>query len=528
MKVKEDSKEMKQGGQSKKSPFNITADLVLTPREQELKETENIAGSMEEVKRTLEEQVGLGVSFDAVLREMTFGGVKCGLFYFNGFAKDEVLTLVIDRLTYISRQELQHEVIETLFARYIPHIQVEKVDNMKDALDKAMAGGSVLFIEGQKSCIVIDAKQFPQRGPEEPTLERVVRGSRDGFIETLMTNVTLLRRRLRDPRLKLELQKTGVRTKNDVCIAYINDIADMSLVKDVKKKLENINYEGFPMADKQIEEALVGKGWNPYPVVRYSERPDVVATHLLEGHVAIFVDTSPSAMILPTTLFHHVQHAEENRQTPFLGTYMRWVRYLGIFASIFLLPLWFLYVYDPALKPTFLDVIGPQKDARLPILLQFFLVEVGIDLLRLAAIHTPTPLATALGLIAAVLVGQVAVEAGLFINEVIIYMAVAGIGTFATPSYELGLANRVVRLFLLALVGLFKVPGLVAGTTFVLLMLAVQRSYNSPYLWPFIPFNARGMLDVIIRRPVLTQKYRPTITKPYDRTRMGEGGKENE
>ena len=181
----------------------------------------------------------------------------------------------------------------------------------------------------------------------------------------------------------------------------------------------------------------------------------------MEGNIAVFVDTTPSVMILPTTYFDLLQHAEENRQTPFIGTYLRWVRFFGIVASLFLLPLWFLFTLKPELKPPALDFIGVQKPGRLPMVAQFLFAEIGVDLLRMAAIHTPTPLATAMSLIAAILIGDIAVKTGLFVNEVVLYMAVAAIGMFATPSYELGLANRIVRLVLIIAVASFKVEGFV-------------------------------------------------------------------
>jgi len=348
-----------------------------------------------------------------------------------------------------------------------------------------------------------------------------VRGSRDGFTEVLQTNVTLLRRRIRDPNLCLEISKIGLRSQTEVCLAYIRDIADDALVKSIKDKLAGVNrhIDGLTLADKQLEELLIGKGWNPYPMVRYSERPDVVATHLLEGHAVLFVDTSPSVMILPTTFFHLLQHAEEYRQTPFIGSYVRWVRYVGVLASIFLLPLWFLLVIEPELKPDGLDFLGPEKKAHLPLLVQFFLAEVGIDLMRLAAVHTPTPLATAMGLVAAILIGDVAVKTGFFVNEVIMYIAVAAVGMFATPNYELSMANRITRLLLLALTALFKVSGFVAGTTLVLLVLVMQRSYNTPYMWPFIPFNAKALGTMLVRRPFGAVVRRPSINKPKDSVR---------
>ncbi|GIP52051.1 spore germination protein [Paenibacillus vini] len=481
---------------------------------------DKISRSLTTTKKTLEEVVGLGQGFDVVFREMTFGGKRTGLFFINGFAKDTIMQEIIKRLTYLTPENLTTGALRSFFDLYIPHIQVEKTEHLSSAVNNVLIGMSVLFIEGEQSAIVMDTRSYPVRSPEEPSLERVVRGARDGFTETLLTNVTLVRRRLRDPGIKFEAMKVGRRSQTDVCIAYIDDIADKVLVDAVREKLKGVEMDGIPLADKQLEEAIVKKGWNPYPLVRYSERPDVVASHLMEGRVVIFVDTSPSVMILPTTFFDLCQHAEENRQTPFMGTYLRWVRFFGIFASLFLLPIWMLMVIHPELKPAMLDFIGPQKMAKIPIIAQFLLVEFGVDLMRMAAVHTPTPLASAMGLIAAILIGDIAVKTGLFVNEVVLYMAVAAIGMFATPSYELGLANRVVRLIMLVLVAIFGVPGLVGGVTAFIIFLSTQRSFNSSYLWPFIPFNAKAMAGILIRVPVLTSKQRPSFTKTRDNTRM--------
>lgn len=482
--------------------------------------TDAISESIETTKKTLQEVIALNESYDIEFREMTFGGVKTGLFYLNGFAKDDIMQEVLKRLTYLVPEDLDSGVFYSFFSLYIPHIQVKTTDKLSEAVKDVLIGMSVFFIEGERTAIVMDTRSYPNRSPEEPSLERVVRGSRDGFTESLNTNVSLVRRRLRDPGLKFEVIKVGRRTQTDVSISYIDDIVDKVQVDAVRKKIESIDIDGIPLADKQLEEAILKKGWNPYPLVRYSERPDVVASHLLEGRVVIFVDTSPSVIILPTTFFDLCQHAEENRQTAFMGTYLRWVRFAGIFASLFLLPLWLLVVVHPEFKPVALNFIGPQDTAKIPLIAQFLIVEFGVDLMRMAAVHTPTPLASAMGLIAAILIGDIAVKTGLFVNEVVLYMAVAAIGMFATPSYELGLANRATRLFLLVAVAIFGAPGLIVGTTAFVLYLTMQRSYNSSYLWPFIPFNAKAMAAIIFRVPVITSKLRPSFNKTRDNTRM--------
>lgn len=483
---------------------------------------DDISPRMNDNKYTLKQIIGLGESFDVNLREMVMGGKQIGLLMLTGFAKDEILLEVLKRLTYLSPDQVSGHALKSYFDCYVPHIQVERVEKMSQVISKVLMGMSAMFVEGDRSALVMDTRNYPVRSPEEPSLERVVRGSRDGFTETLLTNVTLVRRRIRDPGLKFELMQVGRRTQTDVCVVYIDDIVDKVQVDSVREKIKRLDIEGIPAADKQLEEAIINKGWNPFPLVRYSERPDVTASHLLEGRVVIFVDTSPSVMILPTTFFDLCEHAEENRQTAFMGTYLRWVRFAGILISLFLLPLWLLMVIEPSLKPPGLEFIGPQQNAKLPLILQFLLIELGVDLLRMAAVHTPTPLASAMGLIAAILIGDIAVKTGYFVNEVVLYMAIAAIGMFATPSYELGLANRLVRLVLLAAVAIFKVPGLVVGTTLLILALTLRRSYNSSYLWPFIPFNAKAFGNFLFRFPLLESKKRPSFNKARDNTKMSE------
>jgi len=491
------------------------------PKQSESEGEDPIARSVNETRERLKSLMGYEESFDVLFREMIYGGKKVGILFLNGFTNDAILTEIIVRLTYLEDEEVEPNALIRIFKEYMPHSQVNTVQKMSEVVDMVLAGNTAFFIDGADTALVVDIKAFPQRGPEEPSTEKVVRGAKDGFIETLVTNIALVRRRIRDPQLRMEMMSVSTRTKSDVCMAYIKDLANPQLVEMVRRKIKGLKVDGIPLADKQLEEGIVGKGWNPFPLARYTERPDVAASHLLDGHILIMVDTSPSVMILPTTFFDHLQHAEEFRQSPFVGTYLRWVRFIGIFASLFLLPLWFLFVQSPDLLPEGLSFIGPQKTGNLPIVVQFILAEVGVDLMRMAAVHTPTPIATAMGLVAAVLIGDIAVQTGLFINEVILYMAIAALGMFATPSYELGLANRMVRLGLLVAVALFQVPGFVVGTTLIVLCLMVmQKSFGVPYFWPFIPFNGPGLLMTLFRRPFLASKVRPSITKPQQYRRM--------
>jgi stage V sporulation protein AF len=479
-----------------------------------------LSKSLSENKETMVELMGIGTTFDIVYREVVYGNKEMGMVYVNGFAKDETLIPIMNRLSLLEREQLVPSTLKHMFETFIPHIQVEKADNFKDIVAKVLSGSTIFFIDKENEALVVDAKSYPARSPAEPEVETVVRGSRDGFIETILANTALTRRRIRDQRLRIEMLKVGKRSQTDIAVAYLKDVADPSLLESIKDKIAAVDVDGLPMADKQVEELILKKGWNPYPLVRYTERPDIAAAHILEGHILVFVDTSPSAMILPTTFFHHLQHAEEYRQTPAVGIYLRWVRYFGVFASIGLLPLWMLFAMNPEMLPENLKFIGPSEKGTLPIFLQFLFAEIGIDLMRMAAIHTPTPLATAMGLVAAVLIGDIAVKVGLFIPEVILYLAIASVGSFATPSYELSLANRLARLVLLASTFLLGVPGFVGAMTIWVILLATTQSYKSPYLWPFIPFNGTALLNLIFRRPMYQMTIRPSITQPQQKRRQ--------
>ncbi|NMO96922.1 spore germination protein [Paenibacillus lemnae] len=482
---------------------------------------DEIPTNMKDLKKTLDEVMGLNLSFDIILREMVIGGKETGILFVNGLINADVTTLILNRLTLLSPEDLENHALNAIKNQYIPYVQVSETNKLSVAINESLTGQSAIFVEGEGRAIILDTRTYPSRSPDEPQIERVVRGSRDGFTETLLTNINLVRRRVRDPGLHCEIIKVGRRTQTDVGLVFIDDIVDRVQVEAIRDKIQKLDLEGLPLADKQLEEAIVNRGWHPYPLVRYSERPDVVASHLLEGRVVVMVDTSPSVMIMPTTFFDLCQHAEENRQTPFMGTYLRWIRFGGIFASMFLLPLWMLLVVHPELKPPLLEILGPQENAKLPIIMQFLIIEFGVDLMRLAAVHTPTPLSSAMGLIAAILIGDIAVKTGFFVNEVVLYMAVAAIGMFATPSYELGLANRAFRLVLLIAVALFGVKGFVIGTTLLILLLATHRSYNSSYLWPFIPFSAKSMGEVLLRKPLLYSRKRPSLNKTRDNSKMG-------
>ncbi len=484
------------------------------------KPKERIPARFDDFKKKLQDTIGLEKSFDVQLREMPFGESRIAFLFLSVFMKDDTMTEVLKQLSRLDPSSVTHEQMESCLNQFVPAMQIRKSDSFSEMIDEVMIGNSALYIDGRPAVLLIDAKKYPARSPSLPETEKVVRGSKDGFTETLLMNVGLVRRRLRDQMARFEIMRVGLRSHTDVCIGYIEDVTNPKLLESVRDKIKKVKVDGIPLADKQLEEMTVKRGWSPFPLVRYTERPDVVAAQMLDGSVVVLTDTSPSAMLLPTTYFDLVQHAEENRQNPFMGTYLRWIRYIGILVSMFLLPLWYLYAQHPSYRPDWLWFVGADKTGELPLILQFVIAEIGVDLLRLASVHTPAPLVTAMTLFSAILIGDIAVQTGLFVNEVILYMAVSAVGMFATPSYELGLANRIVRLGLLLAVFLFQVPGFVVGSTLLFLYLVLERSYNTPYLWPFVPFNGAAMMSIILRRPMPADHKRPSHIRPLQRNKQ--------
>jgi stage V sporulation protein AF len=464
----------------------------------------------------LKEALGVDKSFDVIQLNVEYAEREMALYLVDGFVKDDILHYLMKLLSSLDKEQLEGDTLAKLVKTYIPYVEVETLDDLDKVVDAVLSGPTALLADGVEKAILIDARTYPVRGPEEPDTERVVRGSRDGFVETLVFNTALTRRRIRDRTLRMEYMQVGRRSKTDIVVSYIEDIADPDTVKKIKEALSKIDTDGLPMAEKTIEEFISGRHWNPFPMVRYTERPDTAATHLFEGHVCIMIDGSPSVMITPTTFWHHLQHAEEYRNKPMIGAYLRFVRFLAVWASIFLLPFYYLLAIKPELLPEGLAYIGPNEKGELPLILQFLIIELGLDMLRMAAIHTPSALATALGLVAALMIGQVAVEVGLFINEVVLYLAIAAIGTFSTPSYEMSLANRLVRIFLLLATAAFHEYGFILAVTLLIFMLARINSFGVPYLWPFLPFNLRAFRDVLLRSPIPLKNRRPRFLHPKD------------
>lgn len=467
----------------------------------EIKLTKDI----KENKEILKQSLPIEKSFDIIGRELVIGEIESYLVFIDGFAKDDIMLWILEVLQSLKKEDISKNTISTLIKSKIGYIEVESFSDINQMTTLVLAGAVALIIDGQEEGIIIDAREYPVRGPQEPDLEKVTRGSRDGLVETIIFNTSLIRRRLRDPNLIFEIKSVGKRSRTDVVISYLKDLVDEKLLKEIQDKIDNVDVGALVMAEKTLEELIIKKHWyNPLPQVKFTERPDVVAAHLMEGHIAIIVDTSPSVMILPVTMFHFTQHAEDYYQNIAVGTHIRWIRFLGMICALLLLPLWLLLVNNRQFIPEFLQFLGPKESSIIPIFIQFILLEFGLDLLRISSIHTPNSLTTSLGIIGGLILSEFAVKVGWFVPETVLYMAISAIGTFATPSIEFAMAIRIFRLLLIVLTGLFNLYGFVAGIIVIFVITYRTSSFKNgkKYTWPLIPFQWKPLSHILFRMPI--------------------------
>lgn len=442
-------------------------------------------------------------SFDLVCRNTEIAGRRCALLFVDGMIKDEVMEKMLEYFLKLAPSVWEDVPDMQSFARrIIPYVEVADEDRLEAACTAILSGNLGLFIEGFSACALVDVRTYPVRGVEEPEKDKVLRGSRDGFVETVVFNTALIRRRIRDPKLVMSIQSAGESSHTDIVVCYMEDRADLELVGRIKERISHIQVQGLTMSQESLAEALISTKWhNPFPKTRYTERPDTASAALLEGRIVVLVDNSPSAMILPSGIFDFFREADDYYFPPITGTYLRITRIVIFLLTLFLTPVWLLLVEHPQWIPPWLAFIGVSEPNGVPILAQLLVLEFAVDGLRMASTNTPSIMSNSLGIIGALLLGDFAVQSGWFVPETILYAAFTAIANYAQPSLELGFAFKFARLGLLILTGCFGLWGFLGGTVLFLIILCSTRTLSGKsYLYPLIPFNARDFKRVFVRR----------------------------
>lgn len=354
-----------------------------------------------------------------------------------------------------------------------------------------LTGISCLFIDGYDACLTLDCRTYPARSVSEPDKDKVLRGSRDGFVETLIFNTALIRRRIRDPKLTMEIMTAGESSHTDIAICYMKDRVDTNLLDKIKSRIQRLHVDALTMNQESLAECIYPHKWyNPFPKFKFSERPDTTAASILEGNIVILVDTSPSAMILPSSVFDIIEEADDYYFPPLTGTYLRLSRMIITLLSLFLTPIWLLLMQNPKIIPSWLEFIQLSDDLFVPLIFQLLILEFAIDGLRLAAVNTPSMLTTPLSIIAGIVMGEYAVKSGWFNSETMLYMAFVTIANYSQSSFELGYAVKFMRMLILVLTALFNYWGFAAGTVFSVCAVIFNKTIaGKSYIYPLIPFS---------------------------------------
>ena len=457
--------------------------------------------TVEHLKRKLR----VDFSFDLMCRGVTVAGRQGTLFFVDGLTKDEVLDKMLQFLAKIPADDLTGVTdAQTFIDRFITYVEVEHTADPEKAVTAVLSGATALVVEGIDRIVLVDTRTYPVRGVEEPETDRVLRGSRDGLVETLVFNAALIRRRLRDPALTFEAVSVGTLSATDVCICYMADRVNKTYLKKVQDRLRSITIPALTMGQESLAECLLRSQWyNPFPRIRYTERPDAAAAAMAEGKIVVLVDNSPAALLLPTSIFDFAQDTNDFYFPPIVGSYLRFVRGLIFVATLFLTPVWYWLMQNPDRIPAALEFIRIEKMGPIPLIVQLLLVEVLIDAIKLAALNTPASLSNALSLVGALVFGEFAVQAGIFSSELLAYMAFVAIASFTQPSHELTYAFKLFRILFLLCTWLLHGWGLLLGMGVMLVVLVTTRTaVGGQYLYPVIPFDGRALMRLLFRQPI--------------------------
>mgnify|MGYP000591055254 CR=1 FL=1 len=455
----------------------------------------------EKNKKRIDELLKVDQSFDLLYRVVMIGGKKACFYFIDGFCKDEIMEKILEFLYKITPEEMPENAHDFL-KKKLPYGEIDLVRTENDFLQRMLSGVPMLIVEGYSECLAMDFRTYPGRSVDEPEKDKVMRGSRDGFVETVVFNAALVRRRIRSTDLVMEMHTVGSSSRTDVVVSYMQGRVEEKLLKDIKQRIDRIQVDSLSMNQQSLAECLYPKKWyNPFPKFKFTERPDVTAASLLEGNIVIFVDNSPSAMILPTSVFDIVEDADDYYFPPVTGTYLRLTRFLIALLTYFVTPTYLLLMNHQTWVPEKLEFIILKENPNVPLILQFLLLELAIDGLRLAAVNTPNMLSTPLSVMAALVLGEFSVESGWFNSEVMLAMAFVAIANYTQANYELGYALKFMRILNLVLTQIFGMWGYIAGLIiFALALLTNKTISGQSYLYPLIPFDKTKMKNRFFRR----------------------------
>ena len=463
--------------------------------------TSKMTASLPENMRYLNDRLSVDTNFDVVYRVIHVGGREACIYFIDGFCKDEIMQKMLQNFMSLKPEDMPSDV-HGMAKKYTPYIEVDLHDEWEKIIYFIMSGVFALFIDGYDRCLLIDSRTYPARGVEEPEKDKVLRGSKDGFVETVVFNTALIRRRIRSTELRMEMLQAGKSSKTDIVLCYMDNRVDHVFLNQIKERINNIQVDALTMNQESLAECLYKKKWyNPFPKFKFTERPDTAAAQILEGDIVILVDNSPAAMITPTSIFDVVEEADDYYFPPITGTYLRLSRFLIAILTYSLTPTFLLMMQNPEWIPQGFEFIIIKDPSNLPLIWQFLILELAIDGLRLAAVNTPNMLSTPLSILAALVLGEFSVNSGWFNSEVMLYMAFVALANYTQASYELGYAIKFMRIINLILTAIFGLWGYIGAILLFLVAIVTNKTVSGQsYIYPLFPLDIQKLSNRFIRK----------------------------
>ncbi|HBV95859.1 MAG TPA: spore germination protein [Desulfotomaculum sp.] len=459
---------------------------------------------------------------DVIYREFDFAQddrIKLAIIYVDGLASksqnsDQIMrALMLDAPLVEERVEFTRERAFTLIKKKLLTVhQLDETNSLGGVIDAVLSGDTVLLVDGHTFALINGTRGWEGRKVEESQTEIVVRGPREAFVETLRVNTSLIRRKIHNPNLKIEMMKLGQVTRTEVALAYIKGIVNDKLIAEVKERLERINVDSI-LETGYIEELIEDNPRSPFPTVFHTERPDKVAAQLLEGRAAILVDGTPYVMTVPFLFIESLQFPEDYYERSLVSSAARLVRLFALLISLLAPSVYVAIItfHQEMLPTSLLLSLAAQREAvPLPAIVEVYAMEIAFEILREAGIRLPRQVGQAVSIVGALIIGEAAVRAGLVAPGTVILVALTGIASF-TYSYSSSLSIRLLRFPIMALAATLGLYGVICGVLTILVHLSTLRSFGTPYLFPVAPLSPGGQKDVAIRAPWWAMSRRPRL-----------------
>ncbi|MDP4160649.1 MAG: spore germination protein [Bacillota bacterium] len=478
----------------------------------------------------------LSTSSDVVFREFSLQGkerIPCMVAAVDGMVNKNLLDQFILKPLMVDlagHQEFAQATLSNVVEKLqslLPGLELKKISKMGEAIDAVLSGDAVIFFGDIKEGIVLGAKGWDNRGVTEPITESIVKGPREGFTETLRTNTSLVRRKIKHPSLRMISLKLGDMTNTDVVVTYIEKLASPDIVSEVLRRIATIKIDSM-LGSGYIEEMIEDNPYSPFPQLAFTERPDVLAGKLMEGKVGIIVDGTPVVLVVPATLWQFLNINEDYYQRAVVAILSRFIRYVGAFVAI-VAPSVYIAVttFHQEIIPTdlLMSISASRQGVPFPALLEAITMTIALEILQEAGLRLPKPIGSTIGIVGALVIGDAAVKASLVSPLMVIITGLTAIASYAIPTFDLGLVVRIIRFPFMILAGFLGFFGVSVGLYLVIVHLLSLRSFGVPYLSPVAPLRVRALLqDTIVRAPWWALKRRPQFLD-VENPQSGEKGK---